>query len=129
MKEGPWELYKQGAGYRYIKTCNVNNTTKPSDAANLLGMGNNKNSNKSFISEKNREDDMKTNEKQSNLRNNNNDKQSFLSKQYKTTNMEAYTKMKLWKKKEKIIWKFIFTRQNMQEWARNNRQLKNCSDC
>ena len=52
-------------------------------------MGNNKNSNKSFLSEQIRKSDTVINIEQSKQRNNNNDNESFLSKQYENADMEA----------------------------------------
>ena len=62
------------------KYCNANNTAEPGVDANVMVMGNNNNSIKSFLSEQIREDDVKTHVKQSNQRNNINDNESFICK-------------------------------------------------
>ena len=59
--------------------CNANNITKPGFDANSIVMGENNNSNMSFLSEQTKEDDMKINVKQASQRNNNNVNKSFPS--------------------------------------------------
>ena len=82
------------------KQCNANNIAKPSVDTNPMVMGNNNNSNKSFLSQQIAEDNMKTNVKQTNQKNKKDDNGSFHSDQYKKNGMEAFIKQ-MEKKKTK----------------------------
>ena len=81
-KTDNWAIQRKGREPEYCTNekqdvdvhilCNINNTAKLDVDAYPMDMGNNNNSNKIFFSELIKEDDMKTNVKQTNQRNNNN---------------------------------------------------------